>query len=295
MTDTSQASLAGRVKTRRTKPAVGVMALRLGMAAVSRIAPDRAAAWLMTIFTTPRRHRVPEREVAWMAGATRKWMAFDSKRRIPVYEWGEGPTVLLAHGFSGRASQMGAFVAPLVDAGFRVVAFDAPAHGQAEGKQTALPEMIDAIVDVAGVEGPLEAIVGHSLGAASTVFALQAGVAAKKTVLIAPPDYPGTYLKMVARFVGASDRVEGRAQARIERTYGRAFEDLQVVPVARGMTQTALVLHDAGDSQVPYASGRGVAEAWPDAELVTTEGLGHNRILRDPAVAARIVAFLTRD
>jgi hypothetical protein len=46
---------------------------------------------------------------------------FDHARRLPVYSWGSGPTILLAHGWSGRGSQLGAFVEPLVEQGFRLV------------------------------------------------------------------------------------------------------------------------------------------------------------------------------
>jgi hypothetical protein len=41
--------------------------------------------------------------------------------------------------------------------------------------------------------------------------------------------------------------------------------------------------------------GAAIAAAWPGAELVTTEGLGHRRILRDPAVVARVTDFLAAD
>src|SRR5688500_15132227 len=43
--------------------------------------------------------------------------------------WGTGPAVYLVHGWGGRGSQLGSFVEPLLAGGFRVVMFDAPAHG----------------------------------------------------------------------------------------------------------------------------------------------------------------------
>lgn len=56
---------------------------------------------------------------------------------LPVTVWGEAgrPLVLLMHGWGGHRGQLTGFVAPLMKAGFRVVAFDAPAHGDAPGKQ----------------------------------------------------------------------------------------------------------------------------------------------------------------
>jgi pimeloyl-ACP methyl ester carboxylesterase len=43
---------------------------------------------------------------------------------------------------------------------------------------------------------------------------------------------------------------------------------------------------------VPYEHGVAIANAWPAAELFTTEGLGHRAILRDPQVIQRTVEFL---
>src|SRR5690349_22396214 len=50
--------------------------------------------------------------------------------RVTGWRWGSGPAVLLMHGWGGRAEQMLPFVEPLVRAGHRVIAFDAPSHGE---------------------------------------------------------------------------------------------------------------------------------------------------------------------
>ena len=48
--------------------------------------------------------------------------------------WGDGAagTIYLVHGWGGRGSQFAAMVPPLVEAGHRVVMFDAPAHGDSD-------------------------------------------------------------------------------------------------------------------------------------------------------------------
>ena len=60
----------------------------------------------------------------------------------------------------------------------------------------------------------------------------------------------------------------------------------------RDLPMAALVVHDREDTEVRWAEGASIAAAWPGAELLTTRGLGHRRILRDPAVVARVIAFL---
>src|SRR5262245_12337611 len=52
-----------------------------------------------------------------------------------------GPAVLLMHGWGGSRAQMTGFVDPLLFAGYRVVAYDQPAHGDSTGKITNLLEI----------------------------------------------------------------------------------------------------------------------------------------------------------
>jgi pimeloyl-ACP methyl ester carboxylesterase len=54
-----------------------------------------------------------------------------------------------------------------------------------------------------------------------------------------------------------------------------------------------MIIHDRRDKQVSYNEGEQIADAWPSAHLVTTDGLGHQRILRDPGVVSKVVDFVT--
>jgi pimeloyl-ACP methyl ester carboxylesterase len=70
------------------------------------------------------------------------------------------------------------------------------------------------------------------------------------------------------------------------------FEELHIPTLARAMTASALIIHDLEDADVPYAHGKEIARAWPGAELLSTTGLGHRAILRDPGVVRRAIDFL---
>src|SRR5262245_7075719 len=135
------------------------------------------------LFTSPRRHRRPDRERAVLASG-REFaidVALHSPRsrgqssRVTAWRWGYGPAVLLVHGWEGRGSQLGSFVEPLVRAGLSVVAFDAPAHGDSRGHRLYLTELADCVADVARAVGPLHAVIAHSFGAAAVLLARQRG------------------------------------------------------------------------------------------------------------------------
>lgn len=278
-------------RAKRKGPPLALVALKLRMMALSRVAPDAAAELLAKTFT--QRNRVPLKAIdqGWDAEAERGEVAVGAGS-VKTFAWGAGPVVLLVHGFGGRAAQMAGFVAPLVTAGYRVVAFDGPAHGESAGSHTALPEFVEAIERVAEDVGPLHAVVGHSMGGAALAANLATGLPAERAVLIAPPGYPGTFLRKIGEALGATEKVIGRAQAWIEAIYGAPFDDFRTALNTASLDMPGLVIHDANDRKIPLADGQAAAEGWRDAELMVTEGLGHSRILRDAHVIAAVAGFV---
>jgi len=228
-----------------------------------------------------------------MASAERQALSFDSARKIPVYTWGEGPAVLLAHGWSGRGSQMSSFVGPLVERGFSVVTFDAPGHGEADGKRSGLPEMVSTIELVASHIGGVHAVVAHSLGTSATTLALARGLDVARAVYIAPTENPGEYLFKVAELLGFSTRAAQVARDRMERRFGAPFQDAIGTVLASELEVPLLVIHDLLDREVPHDDGQRLAAVWPGSELMTTSGLGHGRILGDASVIDAVVRFVT--
>ena len=57
-------------------------------------------------------------------------------------------------------------------------------------------------------------------------------------------------------------------------------------------TPPLLLVHDGQDAETGWADSEAIARAWPGARLVTTSGLGHRRILRDPEVVAEVTGFV---
>ncbi len=227
----------------------------------------------------------------------------DNAQRVPyasrwlrVWSFGEGPTILLAHGWSGYAAQFDAWIEPLVAAGHRVVLFDAPAHGGSGGRQTNIMDMAGAIQHVAGLHGPVHAIVAHSFGAPATLFALRHGLKVDRLVLMAAPLSLKKFSLFVAHVLGLPLSVRGRMQRNMERKLQFRWDETDTDTVLAGLVAErgldVLLVHDKRDREVPFASSEVIAAAVPSARLHATEGNGHNRILRNGAVIAEAVRFL---
>jgi pimeloyl-ACP methyl ester carboxylesterase len=208
---------------------------------------------------------------------------------IALWHWGSGPRVLLAHGWGSHAGRLTPFIGGLIDAGFGVSAFDAPGHGASPGRFASLPDFVDALALVARVVSPV-AFIGHSLGAAACALALRAGVAGRAAVLVSPPADPATFTRRYARWMRLPRGAARVMCRRLESRYGAPLDAYRLVERAPGVP--TLIIHDRGDFRIPIADGRALAQAWPDAELVETRGLGHHRILKDPTVLRRAARFL---
>ena len=155
-----------------------------------------------------------------------------------------------------------------------------------------LPELATAVQRVAEARGPITAILAHSLGTAATTLALSRGVDARRVVYLAPPEDLPRYLARLAARIGFGEDIAPRAQRRLERHFDLPFEQARGGHLAPSLRVPLLVFHDERDHEVPVDEGRNLVARWPGARLRTTHGLGHNRIVRDPAVVEEALAFL---
>lgn len=275
------------VRAENKPPRMAPPWLRTGLAHAGRVAPELTSAVVAKLFRTTRRFtpRSGEREV--LTTATSSELA-----GMQLWSWGEGPTVLLVHGWNGRATQLGGFVEPLVARGYHVVAFDALGHGDSRGRTSSLPELANCIRQVAEELGGVHAIIAHSLGGAATTYAIAHGLRVERAVFISPPADPHEFLKLFGSALGISDAVRERVQRRVERRLGVSMDDMVAYGFAPSMDTPLLVIHDEDDREVPVEAGAQIARMWPGAELTVTAGLGHQRILRDEAVRDAAVRFV---
>jgi pimeloyl-ACP methyl ester carboxylesterase len=268
-------------------------------AASALLFPELAGAWAERLFLTPPRSRDAAATALDLIDARSSFVSHKG-RAIATWRWGsrDAPAVLLAHGWGGHAAQMRAFVFPLLSAGFRVITYDQPAHGVSEGRLTGLPDFADVLAEVAAYHGDVAAVIGHSLGGAGAALALASGKARfEHAVLVSPPADMVGYSRRFARWHWMPEPVRRAMQAAIEERYGVLWESLdmrRLAPRAAAHVRTrALVIHDRDDRLVPWTQGAQVASRWPGARLLSTDGLGHRRILEDDLVTRAAADFVS--
>jgi pimeloyl-ACP methyl ester carboxylesterase len=260
---------------------------------LSRLSPRFATRLAERIFITPIATRRPQREAAWAEGAEKTTIP-SPLGGIPVWMWGAGPqTILLVHGWSGRGLQLGAFVQPLVDQGYRVVTYDAPGHGEAYGRTSSMPAFAAALGAVGRRFGPVSAVIAHSLGSTAAVYALaHHELNTGRLVTISPSARLHAVRERFGEMAGFPSPVIDRMRTAFEDRLGFDWEASEPLHLAPELAMPSMVIHDVEDRFIPHSEGAELADAWPDGTLVSTTGLGHHRILRDPAVIDSVVSFI---
>jgi pimeloyl-ACP methyl ester carboxylesterase len=263
----------------------------------SLLLPEYAAALAERLFLTPPRRsgpsRLPVSTFFDFLDARSNYLEYRG-RSLATWRWGprDAPAVLLAHGWGGYAAQMRGFVAPLLAEGYRVIVYDQPAHGLSEGKLTGLPDFAGALAAVAAQHGNVRHVIAHSLGGVATAIALSRGLRLDSAVLISPPSDLVGYSRQFARWYWMPEALRRAMQASIEERFGLRWFELEIPRLAPRLSTPALVIHDRSDGIVPWTQGAALARAWPAARLLSTEGLGHGRILESETVLRAAADFI---
>lgn len=262
-------------------------------ALLERLSPSLASKWASRLFFSPRE---TQRRAPNIPNLKHHWQPYTktsgAQSKVKVYTCGTGPGIMLLHGWEGASFSHSVLANFLLEAGFRVVLFDMPAHGLSPHKKTNLIEVSDLIRAIAKKEGGISAIIGHSFGAASAGFAIQNGLSVNYFISIAAPTSIRFMIDRFCKIIGASSKLNQGLTKEIEDILQNHHETAALIELAP-FGPRGLIVHDRGDQTVPYRYAKQLAEKWPDAEFMTTTGLGHSRILQSEQVAKAIISLLS--
>jgi len=263
---------------------------------LQKVSKSLAAAYSRFFFMTPRRYHPPKVEQQWMALAKQWKMEIKGiNKTVCIYRWGDprARPILLVHGWSGRATQFVSMGKTLLDQGYQILAFDAPAHGCSPGRKTLMFDFIEIINTLANQFGPFHAIVGHSLGGIAALNAVgNFKVPTNYLVTIGIPDSIERIFYRFTRLLGLHDDIAQINIDYLERIYNVDIHHLSGSFIASRLQIPALIVHDYDDREVPYTEALSIANSSSHCQLLLTHGLGHRRILHDKEVIRQIIKFL---
>jgi len=258
-------------------------------------------------FCAPQTRDTAPRDLAILSSARLRHVAHRQILEIPpdsarepmalaIYEWGDPglPAVALVHGWELQAGRMGHFVNPLLQAGFRVIAVDLPAHGASGGTLLNIPDSATAIAAACAACGGVTALIGHSFGglAALWLAANSAWSNLARVITVGAGSSVNFLIHNLATTKGWDAAHERAFRDRFAERFGGPVEAYSVARFGRHIRIPVLVVHDKRDNMVGFEESDALLEHVPTARRLATSGLGHRAITRDAEVIAAAIRFI---
>lgn len=292
---------------------LGIRMRKAAVSAMSAVAPGIAGRWASWLFLTPLKPSAFNGQENELIRRAQKHL--DTGEAFPVQHIGgtlqayrfrgsdgapKRGTVILVHGWMGRAAFMTGFIGPLTSAGFDVVCFDLPAHGRSEGRQTNAIICAVALQAVASEVGPVEAVVGHSFGGLVIGLAVEgrppmtSALNVKRIALIASPN---AFTDLTARFgheIGLGPRAQTVFEDALAKIGGRGLGEFDGNRIYGGIQRPILVIHSRDDKDVSFEQGAAYQELGGHVTVIPVDGLGHRHILYAPSTIRTVRDFVAQ-
>ena len=269
--------------------------IRLAYPVAEKIAPAIAHRYAINLFFTPYHYAMPEKEKEFLLTAE-EFSVVASGKKVQAYAWGQGPVVILLHGWAGRAGQFRKFIPELVKNNFRAIAFDGPAHGNSEGKKTSIIEFEAAFHKIIDQVGQPVAVIAHSFGGVASIYSIRNGLPVLKLINIASPTIGEDIITGFVKTINASPATGEAFKTYVLKTFHKSFEEISAINLIRHLPHELrlLLVHDEDDKEVSIHHPLALQEVYPTAQVLKTSGLGHNRILKDESVIQKCVEFIRK-
>lgn len=266
---------------------------RFAMGGLDRVASGLAARMTYSLISSPPRHRPSDAEVVLRASA-HQWKIPFQDGWLQCYRWGKGPQCLFVHCWGGRGTQPEAMIRKLTQSGLSVVSFDHPAHGLSSGTWAEQMRMAQATAAVIHDVGLIDTLIAHSLGVAATAIALRDyELDVQRLVSISSLTDCTWFTTVIGAYLGISSHTLAKARARMDANYAQplGWDTLSIPDMLAHLKIPMLLVHDRDDQEIPFEHALKIQQTLRHAELMATSGLGHRRILKDPAVIDQISRF----
>lgn len=261
---------------------------------ISFLAPGPFGRYLYERMANPQIRRTRTYEAAVLDRSTKETVIFGNYK-IVTYRWhGGNKCVLLIHGWEGQAGNFAELTDALLDAGYTVLAFDAPSHGRSSRGPTSPFEFAE-VVGLMVKKYAAQYLVSHSFGSVATTFALSQDPDLKiaKIVFLTTPDQ---FTERVDDFI-QKFRLSGRIRSivldEIRRHTSHDITKLAVSDLLKSVrVDSILIVHGADDSVIPISRSRNVHLSRPGSRFLEIKGTGHFAILRAKETWNAVIEFL---
>ena len=205
--------------------------------------------------------------------------------------------LLLLHGWASRTDYMIDMIKALTIEGWAVAALDLPGHGQSSGRTLNVKLGVEAVAILHEAFGPFDYAIGHSFGGVVAVNAAVGGIKGiepvplKRIAIIASPNSMPELFASVGRRLGLQRKAQEAFEDIVHKVAGFPLGTYVIAEQLKYFGGDVLVIHAPDDREVKFADAEAMASAGRHVRLMSKPGLGHRRIIADPAVFKSLCDF----
>jgi len=264
-----------------------------GLNVLSYFSPTLSGNWSMNIFCKPREGRIKLSDANFLKSCTSTQDIISKGKNIKTYIWNETgkKVILLLHGWESNSARWRFLLPDLIKNDFKVVAIDAPAHGDSGHQLFSILKYADAVDATVNRFKPNH-IIGHSLGGSTLCYYLAHYKVPSfdKVILMGVPSRLSQLTGIYNRLLGLSTRTIRNMEQYFEKTYQAKIDYYTNSEFCKKIKIPTLIIHDKDDDVAMVEDGILYDKTLTNSKLVITEKLGHR--LQDPFVFSNIVKFL---
>lgn len=277
------------------KKQLAIVYVRTKFKLLSTFSKRKAAASAFTLFCTPQKRTLkPLPEIFQQSEKIQ--FSFRS-HQITGFRWNASSSkkALILHGFESSVVNFEQYITPLIQKGYEVLAFDAPAHGVSSGTTITVELYKDLVIHISNTYGPVQAYIAHSFGGLTLGLALEEikTDAADKVVLIAPVAEMTYAVKQFFQLLKLDTDVQLAFEKIIIQIGGHRSDWYSWNRMADHIQAKVLYVQDKDDLLTPFQVMEPIMRKnLPNFHFRISEGLGHRKIYRDEQTVKAIIDFL---
>jgi pimeloyl-ACP methyl ester carboxylesterase len=274
------------------KKKILIFSIGLYLNVLAWIAPRKAARIGFLLFCRPIRRPVKPHHLEFL-NTSEKFTIEYAGKKVQGYRWGTGERrILLLHGWESHSYWWKSVVSSLSKDQYTLYSIDAPGHGLSEGNYINIPHYSGLIEQLVDKYGTIHAILGHSLGAFSSVYTMHRApqLPVAKMVVMASPGEVKEFFAHYQRVLRLSPRAMKVIGDYFVEKLGHGPDYFSLQRFASTLKLSGLIIHDTEDKDAPYAYALAAHRNWKNSEMVTTTGLGHN--LKSTELIEKVKEFL---
>lgn len=210
-----------------------------------------------------------------------------------TFTYGDGPLILMLHGWCSNAARWRVYVNELVNSGYKVMVVDAPGHGTAKGRFLSVFLYAKGIKAILATETKWHTVITHSIAGIIAIAAI--GNSDKK-------HHPTKYIMMntfanatnilekISSCLGISEKVVKGSKDMMSKYLDFPLKGFNIHKQYNIMNVKGLLIYDTKDKVVPQKEAAHIINHTKSLQVLKTEGLGHN--LKSDFVVKEVVNFV---